>query len=775
MIRKLEEDVLMKKYLVVVIFILSLSLAATAWATQDRSYNFSTNYTLTGDGPTDMASIAAAQNNKTTSDLGYSELWCADFVSDCARLAGQSAAIPASGSTSQLKNNVLNAGGQTVSTPQNGDLVFYYCNTDGQYTHVGLMTGSTSSIQGNLAGKVQTLSTYMNYKHHEDTPSSRCYTVSFVRPAYKPKVQTGYLDVNGILDGVSQGSTGSHGTFDVYINGSLQSNDVNDYCVEWPVGTTYQITDFRATSNHRYDGISSGSAAGTITEGITSVSLAFSTTAAVLDVDAILDGTSHETLGTYGTVDVYIDNVLTAEGVTEFNQTLPVGTSYEFRVSAADGKIYNGVPSGSLTGTVSIGGNVTVLSFSTYLAPTSEWQYVDALPDYIDPETCDIEYNNHYTAIAQSSPGEGYQNIGFDHPDYINSGSPYVSDFELPVSETRVLLDWYYYHYCGASDPTNANYTSDSTHVHFDAIYDVNSVSVAGTYTDKDDSRYIYYALKKADGSWARCKTGYTCDGEYGTHGERSYYYYRRYTYQDKTAINYYKWEKYSGWIANRDPAASDVSVRYRLKDNEAPEIQSMWLTDITPDGYTAHCIVTDNTSVTSVLFSTSPYTVGDNPVQYEIINQHAVFDQGQEVEVAVRIKVSDNSNIRDCWYQTMITVFDSVNNMNGAMFEDLYIPTLVHGDKQLEIPDSTTVIEEEAFAGDTSLNEVVLPVQLDSMGSHAFAGCSELTIVYMPETIGSLAGNAFEGCPDVVLICRDGSDALTYAKENHYVYLTGE
>ena len=52
--------------------------------------------------------------------------WCADFVSDCAVLAGQSSAIPHDGYCPTLKQKIINAGGKDVtSSPQPGDIVFF--------------------------------------------------------------------------------------------------------------------------------------------------------------------------------------------------------------------------------------------------------------------------------------------------------------------------------------------------------------------------------------------------------------------------------------------------------------------------------------------------------------------------------------------------------------------------------------------------------------------------------------------------------------------------
>lgn len=94
---------------------------------QSRTYNFSNNYTLTGNGAIDMVNIAKAQLGKTGSDLGYSEEWCADFVSDCAILANQTAAIPGSPRCSVLRPNIKEAGGNYVdfNEAQAGDIAFY--------------------------------------------------------------------------------------------------------------------------------------------------------------------------------------------------------------------------------------------------------------------------------------------------------------------------------------------------------------------------------------------------------------------------------------------------------------------------------------------------------------------------------------------------------------------------------------------------------------------------------------------------------------------------
>ena len=60
-----------------------------------------------------------------------------------------------------------------------------------------------------------------------------------------------------------------------------------------------------------------------------------------------------------------------------------------------------------------------------------------------------------------------------------------------------------------------------------------------------------------------------------------------------------------------------------------------------------------------------------------------------------------------------------------------------------LTIPASVLRIDEEAFFGDTSLDEVVLPEGIESIGNRAFAG-SSIKRVYLPASLTEIAEDAF-------------------------------
>lgn len=71
---------------------------------------------------------------------------------------------------------------------------------------------------------------------------------------------------------------------------------------------------------------------------------------------------------------------------------------------------------------------------------------------------------------------------------------------------------------------------------------------------------------------------------------------------------------------------------------------------------------------------------------------------------------------------------------------------------EQMELPEKLEIIEEAAFAGDTSLYSVVLPEGLQEIGAQAFAG-SSLAYITFPSTLSCIANDAFSGVTAPLLI----------------------
>ena len=186
----------------------------TVFATQDRSANFDKSYSLTGVYAQDMVNIARAQLGKSGSDLGYSEHWCANFATDCARLTGMSDQIipynySSRGrvidlfkyminncSTSYVKN-----GSSVVSQPQAGDLLF--TDTSGKYNienlhHVAIVvaydasTGKITHIGGNQGDGYITTTHVTQVQQYTLNNANVAYILrpNYVdRPIIEPKIE----------------------------------------------------------------------------------------------------------------------------------------------------------------------------------------------------------------------------------------------------------------------------------------------------------------------------------------------------------------------------------------------------------------------------------------------------------------------------------------------------------------------------------------------------------------------------------------------------------
>ncbi|MEE0958084.1 MAG: RICIN domain-containing protein [Ruminococcus sp.] len=157
--------------------------SAEVGATQNRTGNFSRNYSITGNGAEDIVNVARAQLGKTGSQLGYSEQWCADFVSDCAILANQSAAVPAAGYCPTLRQNIINAGGYyvNINTAQTGDIVFYGNNGADHVEIVYAASNGNVSTYGGNSGSGGSLYARSVRQHATQTQS----IAYIVRPNYR--------------------------------------------------------------------------------------------------------------------------------------------------------------------------------------------------------------------------------------------------------------------------------------------------------------------------------------------------------------------------------------------------------------------------------------------------------------------------------------------------------------------------------------------------------------------------------------------------------------
>ncbi|MDR0324851.1 MAG: leucine-rich repeat domain-containing protein [Oscillospiraceae bacterium] len=68
-------------------------------------------------------------------------------------------------------------------------------------------------------------------------------------------------------------------------------------------------------------------------------------------------------------------------------------------------------------------------------------------------------------------------------------------------------------------------------------------------------------------------------------------------------------------------------------------------------------------------------------------------------------------------------------------------------------IPNSVTIIGENAFYGCTGLTNITIPDGVTSIGYRAFSDCTGLTSVIIPDGVTSIGSQAFRGCTGLVSI----------------------
>ena len=87
-------------------------------------------------------------------------------------------------------------------------------------------------------------------------------------------------------------------------------------------------------------------------------------------------------------------------------------------------------------------------------------------------------------------------------------------------------------------------------------------------------------------------------------------------------------------------------------------------------------------------------------------------------------------------------------------------------------LPRALTVIDEEAFEGNTSLTSVKIPGTVKLIGEDAFKGCTNLTTIRIPASVSYIGEDAFEDCPLQYAEVDEGSYAEEWLLE-HFPNIT--
>ena len=182
--------------------------------------------------------------------------------------------------------------------------------------------------------------------------------------------KTGYFNLNIYMpDGQTEPyDTGRAGTVQMSTDGgsSWSGNIYNEPTNEYYVGRPLKFRNFYPGEGLKYSSVSGVDGNWAVTQD-DSVTVNFYTAyeSYYLDLNGVLDGTSSGSLGDYGRATVVVNGTTVGNQVSDYYAKHPYNQSYSItNITPLSGYRYNGVSSGSTSGTIGLGKTV-VLNFST--------------------------------------------------------------------------------------------------------------------------------------------------------------------------------------------------------------------------------------------------------------------------------------------------------------------------------------------------------------------------------------------------------------------------
>lgn len=158
--------------------------------------------------------------------------------------------------------------------------------------------------------------------------------------------------------------------------------------------------------------------------------------------------------------------------------------------------------------------------------------------------------------------------------------------------------------------------------------------------------------------------------------------------------------------------------------------------------------------ALTNLLFGTSLRYMGDGVLQYNTKLKHISFPEGLEkmgtsTFYGAYIETVD-------WPSTMEEIPDRTFNNSGLNTINLPstgLKRIIYGAfwstylVSLDIPNTVTNIERDAFCGCSRLTSIRLPSGLTKIAERTFSGCQSLTSVNIPTGVTEIGESAFNAC----------------------------
>ena len=216
------------------------------------------------------------------------------------------------------------------------------------------------------------------------------------------------------------------------------------------------------------------------------------------DLNGYLDGASSGGISNFGTADVYINGKLVANDTTDYYSQHPYGSTYEIKdIKASTGHVYNGVHSGSLSGTIGAGNVSVSLSFSTKMLTANFYRNAGT------SDTTKVTQKFKYGQSGQAFNANTWTRTGYTFKGW-------------STDKNATSISWP--DKCGVADSwINSNYPSINIYAiwslnNYSIGYNLNGGSVSGQKTS-------YNVTTESFTLPTPTRTGYTFTGWTGSNG----------------------------------------------------------------------------------------------------------------------------------------------------------------------------------------------------------------------------------------------------------------
>lgn len=416
-----------------------------------------------------------------------------------------------------------------------------------------------------------------------------------------------------------------------------------------------------------------------------------------LDVNGLVDGNDWGNLDGVATFDIYVNDQKVGSNVNDYYNTSVLGRStYEIQnIQPSDDYVYDGVASGSLSGTVS--GNTAVkLKFTRKTNLNFDVTY-DANGGSNAPAAQTKEYGKDLTLSTAAPTRKGYTFMGWATSADAGKAEYQPGDTYNGDAALTLYAVWEEVGITGYSGDTTWNLTSSGQLI-------LSGKGAMKNYGAASQTPWNKYADQIKE---IRVDNGVTRIGSFAFYGLPNL---EKITMADSvTTIGDYSFKNCT-----------------KLKDAALPN-------NLTSIGEAAFygCAALTSVEMPDSLTSTGTYVFkGCTGLT--------------SVKFSSKLTRISESLFYGCTGLISVTIPEGVKTIDGYVFKNCENIT------EASLPSTLTKLGESAFYGNKKLTSIVIPDKVTVVGSYTFKNCVSLTSVKLPENLLTIGESAFYGCTGV-------------------------